>query len=57
MDAANERAVNAILNPQRWDVTGKLDLHGLQVREAEVRRMPDTHSQTALLMRCRGLIA
>jgi len=44
MDAANERAVNAILNPQRWDATGKLDLHGLQVREAEVRpNMPGTH--------------
>lgn len=33
-DGANQRAAQLILQPQRWQTSGELDLHGLYVEEA-----------------------
>ena len=35
MKRAHRRAAQCILEPQEWRTSGKLDLHGLFVREAE----------------------
>jgi DNA-nicking Smr family endonuclease len=49
MDSANAAAAAAVLDPQAWRTSPKIDLHGLYVAEAEAatRAFLDAHRPSA----------